>query len=124
MAPREVQPKGIVEAFIKTCQRWRLSEREQLVLLGYGDNDLMGMQILRGLWLKTSQDMKDRSGYVLSISLGLGSIFNEVAEAELAWLNAPHPKLAGRRPVAVMLEGKMKGLMAVSALVAEERGLR
>jgi hypothetical protein len=120
---REPRPKGIIDAFVKTCQRWQLSEQQQLILLGYGGNEFFGGQILRGLWFKTLQDVKDRTGYVLGISLGLGSIFNEVVEAELAWLNAPHKKLGGRTPMAVMLEGRMKDLMTVSALVADERAL-
>lgn len=120
---REPRPKGLIDAFVKTCQRWRLTEREQLVLLGYGDNEFFGTQILRGRWLTPPQDVKDRTGYILAVSLGLGSIFNEVVEAELMWLKTAHEKLAGRTPLTVMLEGKMTALMAVAAVVADERAL-
>lgn len=118
----ELRPKGIIEAFVKTCQRWKLSEQHQLILLGYNDHEF-GREILRGRWLKVPQDVKDRTGYLLGISLGVGAIFDEVVEAELAWLNAPHPELNGP-PMAVMLEGRMKGLMIVSKVVANERALR
>lgn len=121
--PYALRPKGVIDAFVKVCQRWQLGEQQQLVLLGYGDNEFFGKQILLGRWLKAPQDVKDRSGYVVGISLGMGSIFNEVVEAELAWLNAVHVRLNGRSPMAVMLDGKMRSLMVVSALVTRERAL-
>jgi hypothetical protein len=116
-------PSGVLDGFVKTCQRWGLAERQQLVLLGYGDNEFLGLQLLKGRWLRVSQDVKDRAGYVLGISIGLGSIFNEVLEAEVSWLKTSHPKLGGEAPLDYMLKGRMVSLMRVSNLVAEERAL-
>jgi uncharacterized protein (DUF2384 family) len=116
-------PKGVIEAFVRTCERWRLGPREQIALLGYGTNMSAGFDILRGFALGLSRDVKDRAGYVLGISLGLGAVFNESAQAELDWLNTPHPKLNSRAPLAFMLEGRMANLIAVASLVADERAL-
>jgi hypothetical protein len=81
------------------------------------------LQLLEGRWLRTSQDVKDRAGYVLGISVGLGALFDESVEAEVTWLNAPHPKLRGVTPLALMLGGRMAALMTVAQVVAEEREL-
>jgi hypothetical protein len=115
--------KGAIEAFVKTCERWQLPTSGQILLLGYGTDPSAGMDIVDGRVLSPSQDVKDRVGYVLGISVGLGTVFDESIQAELDWLNAPHPKLGGRTPLACMLEGRMVNLIAVAGLVAEERAL-
>jgi Antitoxin Xre/MbcA/ParS C-terminal toxin-binding domain len=124
VVPAPIQPRGIMDGFVKTCQRWGLSRKEQLILLGYsGDSASLGMQLLQGLLLSPPQDVKDRTGYVLGISIGLGAIFGEVAHAEVTWLRNPHPKLHDTSPLDLMLNGKMTSLMIVARLVAEEREL-
>src|SRR5437879_6406375 len=65
-----LQPRGVMDGFVKTCQRWGLSRKEQLILLGYGgDGEFLGRQLLNGRWLVPSQDVKDRAGYILGISI-------------------------------------------------------
>ncbi len=121
---RPLKPRGVMDGFVKTCQRWGLSEREQLVLLGLGgDGEFLGRQLLRGNWLSPSQDVKDRAGYILGISIGLGAIFDEDAHAEVSWLKKVHPNVRGTSPLDLMLNGKMASLMMVARLVAEEREL-
>lgn len=125
--PQFVQPStprpGVIDAFIKTCQRWGLSDKQQIILLGYADNEFLGSQLLNGRWLRSSQDVKDRAGYILGISIGLGALFDESVEAEVTWLNTDHPKLEGATPLAFMLGGRMVSLMSVAQVVAEEREL-
>jgi len=116
--------RGLIDAFVKTCQRWRLTVGEQNVLLGYGGNTVLAAEILAGRYLNLPQDVRDRVGYVVGVSIGLGALFNESIRAELDWLNRPHPKLRNQPPLAVMLQGRMSQLIAVSALVDEERALR
>jgi hypothetical protein len=116
-------PRGVMDGFIKTCQRWGLTEKQQLILLGYGDNEFLGVQLLNGRWLRPSQDVKDRVGYVVGISIGLGAIFDEAVEAEVTWLKTVHRKLGDSAPLGYMLGGRMSALMTVSNLVAEEREL-
>jgi hypothetical protein len=122
--PLQVLRKGAIQAFVKTCERWKLATKDQIVLLGYGTNHTTGANILNGRVLSPSQDVRDRTGYVLGISLGLGAVFDESAEVELAWLRKPHPKLGKVAPLTYMLEGRMANLIAVADLVAEERALR
>jgi hypothetical protein len=110
------------DAFFNTCQRWRLEHGAQLKLLGFPDNDFFGSQLLLGHVPARSQDVKDRVGYILAISLGLGTIFNEAVAPELDWLNRVHPKL-GVSPLEHMLRGRMVHLIAVVGLVGAERNL-
>jgi hypothetical protein len=121
--PRLV-PRGVMEAFVKTCQRWRLNEHEQTVLLGYGTNPSLAREMMSGRYVDLPQDVRDRVGYIIGISVGLGAVFDEAVQAELDWLHRPHPKLANRAPLSVMLMGRMAQLITVSDLVAEERALR
>jgi hypothetical protein len=121
---RPLRPRGVMDGFVKTCQRWGLAQGDQLILLGHGgDSEFLGLQLLLGRWLSPSQDVKDRAGYILGISIGLGSIFDEAAQAEVTWLKTAHPKLHGTSPLDLMLNGKMASLMTVARLVAEEREL-
>jgi Protein of unknown function (DUF2384) len=117
-------PHGLIEAFVKTCQRWRLDEHEQTVLLGYETNPPLAREMMSGRYADLSQDVRDRVGYIVGISVGLGAVFDEAVQAELDWLHRPHPKLADRAPLSVMLMGHMAQLITVADLVAEERGLR
>lgn len=48
--------KGIVDAFVKTCQRWELDSDGQMILLGYRPNDATGRRVLAGQWIPSSQD--------------------------------------------------------------------
>jgi Protein of unknown function (DUF2384) len=114
---------GTIDAFVKTCQRWHLSPQQQIILLGYDGSGFFGQQILDGRLLAPPQDVRERAGYVLAISIGLGSLFDESERAELEWLNAPRDVLNGRSPLAYMLEGRMANLMYVAMMVARERGL-
>ncbi|WP_375788093.1 hypothetical protein ACE10Z_11965 [Bradyrhizobium sp. Pha-3] len=110
------------DAFINTCQRWRLERNSQLRLLGFPEGDFLGSQLLMGRVPARTQDVKDRIGYVLAVSLGLGTIFNEAVAPELDWLTNIHPKLR-ESPLQHMLGGRMIHLIAVAGLVAAERNL-
>jgi hypothetical protein len=113
---------GMFDAFVKTCQRWRLEERLHATLLGYKDYEFLGQQLLHGYVPPRTQDVRDRIGYVLAISLGLGALFNEDADAELSWLTTEHPLLK-TSPLDFMLRGRMINLITVADIVRAERGL-
>lgn len=114
--------RGAVEGFVRTCERWKLSHSEQVVLLGYRGDDLAAQPVLTGR-TRASQDIRDRTGYVLSISIGLAALYNDSIDAEINWLKRPHEALSGASPLNVMLDGKMLSLIRVHALVMMERGL-
>ncbi|MCK1489707.1 hypothetical protein IVB14_04530 [Bradyrhizobium sp. 180] len=115
-------PRGMFETFINTCQRWGLSQSGQLTLLGYDEQDFLGSQLLMGHVPARTRDVKDRIGFVLAISLGLGTIFDEAVAPEVRWLSTEHPKLR-ESPLRHMLRGGMVHLTAVSNLVSIERNL-
>ena len=112
-----------MDSFVKTCERWCLSVSEQLILLGYQPGDVLGQHILAGRVVPWTHDVKDRAGYVVSISLGLGALFGENADAERDWLNFSRTKLEGKSPLGYMLEGHMSHLFSIAEMVKHERGL-
>jgi Protein of unknown function (DUF2384) len=114
---------GTIDSFVKTCQRWHLSRQQQITLLGYNGSEFFGQEILEGRRVAPPQDVRERAGYILAISMGLGSLFDESECAELVWLNTPRDALNGRSPLAYMLEGRMANLMYVATMVARERGM-
>ena len=116
-------PRGVIDAFIKICQRWHLSHDEEIILLGYRPGDFIGEHILAGRVLPSSQDVLDRAGFVVSISLGLGAIFGEVVDAEISWLSHRRKKLNNKSPLEYILEGHMENLFFVAEMVKHERGL-
>jgi hypothetical protein len=114
--------RGVIGAFVKICQRWHLSRADQIVLLGFKGSEFFGEQLLEGNLLSPPQDAVERAGYVMAISIGLGSLFDDAEGAELAWLNTNRDDLNGRSPLAYMLEGRMSHVMEVALLVNRERG--
>ena len=122
--PRETHEiRGILRVFIETCRRWNLSLEDQVVLLGYRSGDRVGIQVLNGRLRIHSQDIKDRSGYVIAISIGLGILYGESIDAENQWLRRPREILDGRSPLDYMLGGRMINLITINRMVERERGL-
>ncbi len=115
--------RGSLDAYVKTCQRWKLEPENQRILLGYEPHDAAGRHVLSGNHIPLSQDFRDRIAYILRISLGLGSVFNEAVEAELNWLNKTRPELNDKSAFDYMLEGHMSNLFVIADLVEHERGL-
>ena len=117
------RPQGIFEAFVKTCQRWRLDPHRQAALLGHPPPSTLGAYVLNGYVLSPSVDVRERATRVFEISLGLGTLFNEDPEVENKWLRTPRPRFANEPPLDHMLKGHMDNLLAVAELVRHERGL-
>ena len=120
---RQPEPtlSGLLEAFKKICQRWRLTKEEQLTLLGYAGAEAFLTELQRGQSSFVPQDTKDRIGYVLAISIGLGAIFGESESAELDWLKNAHRHFSPLSPLSYALQGKMHHLIAVADQVKREQ---
>jgi Protein of unknown function (DUF2384) len=58
--------------------------------------------------------------YIVSISLGLGALYDESAGVEREWMNMPHPSLGGSTPANCVFEGKAKAVLDV---VNKERNI-
>lgn len=82
-------------------------------------NDIVDHLFAR--WGTTVRPEMDREqlGKVLAISVGLGTIFNESADAERAWMQEPHQSLR-TRPITAVLAGSIDEVLD---LVNKERGL-
>jgi hypothetical protein len=113
---------GVIDGYIKTCERWGLNKSQQIALLGYSGNELVAEHVLAGR-MRASQDVLDRTGYILGISIGLSALFNKSLESELGWLRSPNSNTGQLSPLEFMLKGRMVNLIAVFNLVASERAL-
>ena len=114
--------RGLMASFSNTCHRWQLSEEAHLILLGFAEDRYLGEQILYGR-LNPPRDTRARASCVVSISVGLGALFNENAAAELHWLQTPISRLNEKTPLSLMLEGDYQNLFAVRREVERARGL-
>lgn len=121
--PDVPRPRGIFEAFVKTCQRWRLDHNRQAALLGHPLPSTLGVYVLTGFVLSPSMDVHERATRVFEISLGLGTLFDEDPDIENEWLRTPRARFGNASPLDHMLEGPMENLLAVAELVRHERGL-
>ena len=118
-----IRPRGVFDAFVNTCQRWRLGQEEQVVLLGRQPGDSLVYHLFAGRIHSLSLDAEDRAGYIVVISLALGALFDENIEAENDWLRQPRAGLEGKTPLEHMLGGSMVHLLDVVQLTRRERGL-
>ena len=117
------KPHGIFDAFLRVCQRWQLSRDDQFKLLGFKPNDPYCQRLLSGSIRRALLDAEDRAGYVVSIGIGLFSLFGKSEEAELEWLNHPRARLQNKSPLSFMLDGQMENLFVVDGMVRHERGI-
>ena len=118
-----MEPQGIMSAFVLVCTRWELSRDEKAQLLGYPPGDPIAEGLMDGGIFATSQDIRERIGYVVGICVALSALFNRELEAELAWLRQTRAQLSGKSPVQFMLQRRMKNLVQVSELLRRERGV-
>ena len=120
---KEKKPLGIMDAFVRVSRRWELGRGEQAQLLGFPPGDAIAGELLSGGLGASSQDIRERVGYVVGISMGLSGLFGGVLEAELSWLRQACPSLDGKSPIRHMLQRRMINLIEVSELLKRERGL-
>ena len=117
------KPRGIINAYVNTCQRWGLNLDNQLILLGLSSDSLIGKNLLGGKMDLFSKDVEQRAGYIVGISLGLGTLFRENKSAEIDWLSIPRTNLNDQSPLSYMLEGDMSNLYTIVEMVLHERGI-
>ena len=95
----------------------------QLILLGLSSDSLIGKNLLGGKMDLFSKDVEQRAGYIVGISLGLGTLFRENKSAEIDWLSIPRTNLNDQSPLSYMLEGDMSNLYTIVEMVLHERGI-
>ena len=93
-----------------------------------GDPEIEEAFVRICLWWKTGRAFRklgdvDRLRAV-SISIGLGDLFDNNRAAEMQWLTAPHVKLKNVSPMDHMIRQGADGVRAVENLVEQARQLR
>ena len=119
---QDSRPRGVIEAFVKICQRWNLGEDQQIALLGLQVNESASWLFLKGLIRSRSRDVDDRAGYIVAIGLGLFALFGGSKQAEIEWLHHSQKILQNKSPLHFMLEGQVEHLNFVAKVLRIERG--
>lgn len=120
----EPKPTGLAEGYKKICERWSLNQTEMAMLLHLEEERGLSELILSGQVSPMTGDLKDRMALVIGISIGLGELFDDDKDAELAWLNSRRAQFNGASALQHMLEGDFLHIRQVVELLDRARGLK
>lgn len=113
---------GPVALINSISQKWRLSDAQLAILLGYDAADArVARQILNGHIGLRGRDQKDRIAYLIAIYGILHRVFKDPAIA-YQWLNERKEMLEGDSPLARMLKGSMEDMLLTRQAVENLAG--
>ena len=103
-------------AFLTIADRWGLTERERLMVVGVSEQSLLDDWTARARErrdLILSVDVLLRISGVLGIHKNLTTLFSH--EEGVAWLRGPHnaPEFGGRLPIDFLTDGTLDGILLV-----------
>ena len=111
------------KALIKLFDFWQLSTADQLVLLGLAQGNRIALQrYSKGEPIAASRDALDRAGHLFGIQKSLELLYPRNPEIQQAWMSAPNQKFKGRRPVDVVADYGLPGLVMVRGTLDVMRG--
>lgn len=123
-APRDLPDMGGagLRAFFQIADAWKLSEREQMALLGLAARSTL-QSWKAGRVGRLSRDTLERLSYIFGIFKGIGILIPDTARAD-AWLRAPNdaPLFAGRSALDRMVSGNVADLYLVRHYLDAQRG--
>lgn len=90
----------MLKLFKGICDRWGLDAYHTELLL--------------------TENFKNRIAYLTEISLGLESLYGDSPEIERKWLNEPHHRLDGKKPIDLLIGGEV---FRVVEVLREERNV-
>lgn len=118
--PRSVDLRAAeTQALLRLFDTWQLNREEQAALLGVEPRALDGY--LDGRPLADDSVLLGRVGHLLAINKVLRLRYGEAPGFPAEWVRLPNVKLAGRRPLDLMLASR-EGLAAIRRHLDEEAG--
>ncbi len=105
--------KALMEAVLALFDRWKLSERERLHLLGFSRMPLPKA----GEPLPQNQLPMERIGHLLAIDRALHALYAEQPELCDQWIAMYPVALDGRRPLDLMLAEGVEGMRKVRLVI-------
>ncbi len=111
-----------LRSFFRIADAWRLSEREQMALLGLSARSTLHSW-KSGKVGRLARDTLERLSYVFGIFNGIGILLPDPARAD-AWLRAPNtaPLFGGSSALDRMTTGNVADLYVVRRYLDGQRG--
>ena len=112
---------GPIQFVLKLFDFWRLKPHERVGLLGFRSTEADHVfAVLRGHGIFHGRDVRDRIAHLFHIRATLRSLFRDL-DTENDWLREPHPLLAQRSPLSLML-GSMEDLLLAKEYIQSVAG--
>jgi len=112
--------KALAEVVSALLGRWQLTAADRLALLGLEGR----AEPKPGEALPDNPALLERAGHLLAIDRALARLYPYQPGLRDRWVSLAEPRLAGRRPLDVMLAGGIEGIRAVRDLVESRTGTR
>lgn len=114
---------ALAKMVMQLFEHWKLSNEEQLALLGLGAASRSALTRYRkGEPLAQSRDLLERVGNLLAIHKNLRLLFPHNRDLAYAWMSTRNKAFGGRTPAEVVSEIGFAGLLMVRSYLDRERG--
>lgn len=120
---KEIDRSKISLMLIRMFENWKLSNEEQLDVLGLStDNRAALSRYRKGEPISNSRDIMDRAGNLLAVHKNLRLLFPKNRELAYSWMKTKNRAFHGNTPVEVIREMGFSGLLYVRSYLDRARG--
>jgi uncharacterized protein (DUF2384 family) len=113
----------LARALTKLFEYWDLAVSDRLTLLGLAPGNRMTLQrYAQGEPVAASRDTLDRIGHLFGIQKSLELLYPRNLDIQKGWMTSPHRLFHDRRPVDVVEEYGLPGLVMVRGTLDIMRG--
>lgn len=110
----------LAKAILRIFDQWRLSERDQLIVLGIGAEDPAVLVSMRERNDLVSDDLVERARALVRIYRYLAMLYPEHPALREKWMTSTHPRLDGESPLDRIKGGGARGVGFVTTLLEEQ----
>lgn len=110
----------LAKALFRILDQWRLSETDQLIVLGIGAEDPAVLVTMREQHDLVSDDLVERARALVRIYRYLAMLYPEHPALREKWMTSTHPRLDGESPLDRVKRGGARGIAFVTTLLEEQ----
>ncbi len=110
----------LAKAISRIFDQWRLSETDQLLVLGIGAEDRGVLVSMRERNDLAPDELVDRARALVRIYRYLAMLYPEHPTLREKWMTSTHPRLDGEAPLDRVKRGGAKGIGFVTTLLEEQ----
>ncbi len=119
----EAERRALARQVVKLLELWNLDKAMACEMLGLSANTRTTLnRYAQGAPLADQRDLLDRVGNLLGIHKSLRLLFPHNRDLAYRWPTTPNRALAGRRPVDIIAEEGLPGLVALRGYLDHLRG--